>query len=626
MYRRFLVIFVFFFLFANPTTDVKASWPQLAGNAQRTGFTVEEPATPWSFAWHWQPANMFTMPRSTHAVTGGGLIFMPGGSQGLYAVRISNGTQAWVALGNYQDAPAFDEQTGYLYAANTQGQLHRINSSNGQILATYSAGSAINDAVLLVGNSLYVTTQTGNLDKVDKNTMTRVWRYSGGSAATTAPTYSQSRDIIIYGDTDLYVNAVRNSNGSQAWRVKPTTLPAGSCYPYSFEYGWPVVADTAGVVFVRIRLGDNDTWLSGPGPLGKFPTTNAEIKAYLNTTPQAKSLFALSLDNGSQPFTPAVGNGGTDDNFDWCDGQYSGTNSTIGPMPAVKTLPDGKQVAYIIFRNGQTADQGFAWDGRWDAHMGEMVLDNSTVNSYTAGDMRFVYFPSMIGNGMITDEQFPITVAGNTIMHAHYGANESYTITDRSAALGSSLSNQIATNRNPVVVRRINPYSATRNDATHYLNSGMELYCDPKYWPGPGFWVYWNTYDPPSDASVCSGYGDAIRPRYTFVSDGKVFVIGNGGDIFALNHSGTIQSTPTPTQSGPTPTPTPTPSPACQADVNANGTVEIGDISGILFYWGQSCLPAQTGAACVADVNANGTVEIGDIAGALFYWNNICSN
>jgi len=76
----------------------------------------------------------------------------------------------------------------------------------------------------------------------------------------------------------------------------------------------------------------------------------------------------------------------------------------------------------------------------------------------------------------------------------------------------------------------------------------------------------------------------------------------------------------TPTQS--IPTPTPTPSPACRADVNGNRTVEIGDISGILFYWGASC--AANMSACIADVNGNSTVEIGDIAGTLFYWGQSC--
>jgi len=72
----------------------------------------------------------------------------------------------------------------------------------------------------------------------------------------------------------------------------------------------------------------------------------------------------------------------------------------------------------------------------------------------------------------------------------------------------------------------------------------------------------------------------------------------------------------------PTPTPPTTTPAACRADINGNGRVEIGDLSGILYYWGQSC--SQNQASCRADVNSNGRVEIGDIGGALYYWNDTC--
>ena len=63
---------------------------------------------------------------------------------------------------------------------------------------------------------------------------------------------------------------------------------------------------------------------------------------------------------------------------------YNGsTMLSPGPPPVVKTLPNGSQVAYVHFRNGQTKDSN--WDGRWDSHLGEMVLNNNTVAGLTAG-------------------------------------------------------------------------------------------------------------------------------------------------------------------------------------------------------------------------------------------------
>jgi len=57
---------------------------------------------------------------------------------------------------------------------------------------------------------------------------------------------------------------------------------------------------------------------------------------------------------------------------------------------------------------------------------------------------------------------------------------------------------------------------------------------------------------------------------------------------------------------------------SCTGDVDGNGIVNIGDLAGVLYYWGQTC--SQNPASCTADVNNNGRVEIGDISGVLYYW------
>ncbi len=69
-------------------------------------------------------------------------------------------------------------------------------------------------------------------------------------------------------------------------------------------------------------------------------------------------------------------------------------------------------------------------------HMGEMVLDDTTVPGLVAGDLRFVDFPNSYVN--ITDEQTPFTMAGDTLFHAHWGASDSVKIVDRSAGKGLS--------------------------------------------------------------------------------------------------------------------------------------------------------------------------------------------
>jgi uncharacterized repeat protein (TIGR01451 family) len=310
---------------------------------------------------------------------------------------------------------------------------------------------------------------------------------------------------------------VNNSDGSQKWRVKPTPNSPG--FPNQFTGYWPVVAEQHGVVFLRMRL-DHDA-LFGPGPSGKYPDTNTEVRAYLQENPHLKNLFALDLADGSEKFVPAVGYGGVED---LVDGEPF---LNTGPVPVIRVLTDGTEVAYQHFRSGQDAP-----DFRWDSHIGEMVLDDNTISGLKAGDLRFVKF-GQIGKSytFITDEQCPLSMAGDTIFHAHWGASESIKITDRSNSKGLSADNPITSEYHPTVIRRMQTCSDF-DPVSHWTECGLTLFDDTRYWAGPGYWVYWNVLDPPTPHR--GAYSEGILPRYTYVSDGLIIVEGNGGDLMVL--------------------------------------------------------------------------------------------
>lgn len=200
-----------------------------------------------------------------------------------------------------------------------------------------------------------------------------------------------------------------------------------------------------------------------------------------------------------------------------------------GPVPVVKVNGDGSEVAYISFRSGR----GNPPDGRWDSHMGEMVLDSTTIAGLAAGDLRFVDFPNSYVH--ITDEQTPFTMAGSTLFHAHWGASESVKILDRSAGKGLCQDTPITVQAHPVVIRR-EQTCGNKDMTTHWTTCGLSLYGDGRYWNGPGFWVYWNVMDPPTPTG--GSYSEGLQPRYTYVSDGLIIVEGNGGDLLVLHHSG----------------------------------------------------------------------------------------
>jgi outer membrane protein assembly factor BamB len=520
-------------------------WTQEAHDAQRTGYIAIEPVEPWTLIWTWNgpDANggtgnhFYNAPREARTVTGGSYVYVPAGANGLYALAKTNGQIGWqVTAATFNATPAYDPSSGHVLAGGANGLLYKINADTGAVAQTYNAGDALNRAVLLAGSAAFVVTDGGVLHKVNIATMTQAWTYSAGSGASTGLAYSASRDVIVFGTNDLYVHAVNNSNGSQKWRVKPSPNTAG--FPNEYRWYWPVVADKHGVVFLRMRL-DHNTGLWGyPSTGGKWPNSNATARSFLQNTPGQQNLFALNLDDGSKKFIPAVGYGGTEDLHN--NQPFLAT----GPVPVVKTLSDGTEVAYILFRNGQSNPP----DGRWDSHMGEMVLDNTTVSGLVAGDLRFVRMSRYNGYGgnshvYVTDEQNLISMAGDTLFHAHWGASESVKITDRSSSKGLTYSNPIATTNHPTVVRR-QTSCANKNAATHWTTCGLQLFYDGHYWDGPGWWTYWNVLDPPTplrstdpDPPSAEPYSDGVRPRYTYVSGNLLIVEGNGGELMVFTHN-----------------------------------------------------------------------------------------
>lgn len=509
-------------------------WTQDAHDAQRSGYTAENPALPWTLLWTWNGpdsqggtgGHFYNAPREARTVTGGAHVYVPAGNQGVYALDKLTGRQVWnFRETSFNVTPAYDSETGHLYAGGSNGRLYKIEGASGRVSGSYQAGEEINKSVLLAGSHGYVVTSSGKLHKVNLADMSSAWVYTAGSPASTPPAYSASKGLLVFATKDLYIHAVRVTDGAASWRVKPTPNPAQ--FPYTFDGYWPVIAERHGVVFVRLNLGMDALFsgpLSGAWGGGVYPTTMAEIRAFLQSNNgKLKNLFALDLNNGSEKFVPAVGYGGVEGLKD---------NKPIletGPVPVVRVLPNGTEVAYSHFRSAQ----GNAPDGRWDSHMGEMVLDSSTISGLAAGDLRFIKTGSLYVK--VTDEQTPLTMAGDTLFHAHWGASENFRITDRSSSRGLTYNDPITTSILPAVIRRQVQCSDFK-PSTHWTTCGLTLFDDGRYWNGPGWWVYWNVLDPPTPSR--RAYSEGILPRYTYVSDGLVIVQGNGGDLFVLKHSG----------------------------------------------------------------------------------------
>ncbi|MCS7246610.1 MAG: hypothetical protein NZ840_00005, partial [Anaerolineales bacterium] len=336
----------------------------------------------------------------------------------------------------------------------------------------------------------------------------RVWRYDAGSPVDTPPAYSASRDLIIVASRDLYAHAIRNKDGSRAWRVKHTPLQPGdpgssAANDYAeVSRGWPVIAERAGIALIKLRLDCTAIW-----DWGLDLDNNPAMRQHLINNPDQQALIAVDLDDGRQAFIAHIAHGG------FGDQDYL----PMGPMPVIKTFPDGNQIAYVVIRG--CIDDRACGDSRWDSYLGEMMLDDQTLSGLLAGYVRYMrntLFPS--------DEQPFLSMAGDHIFAAHWEAGIAHQILDRSPSKGTG-DNPITTSDLPhIVTSQDNDVCGRGFQSSHYCDRGLS---NTRNWP-PGFYIYWRqgaVYD-----EYWSEYAQWVLSRDT------LYFVSTDGAVVALEH------------------------------------------------------------------------------------------
>lgn len=540
-------------------------WTQHAHDAQRTGYTAQIVPTPWRWKWAWNGPNAtgginsgkFRLPRNSQPVTGGGQVYIAAGSGGVYALDNATGSVIWHRNpgGSINSTPAYDAQTAALFALSSNGILYKLDAATGNPITEFATGDS-SDLPLppaLVDDRVFIS-MGQRVFAVNKNSMTQIWAYDAGSPVDSPPAYSASRNRVIVVSQDLYVHAINNSDGAQAWRVKPTPLnpgnPAQDSNLAEVKNGWPVIADTHGLVLVKLRLDWQTLWQPNP-----WPNSNTAMRSTLSGQPDLQALLVLRLDDGSVPFIANVGHGG------YGDGGYM----PMGPQPVVKRFATGEEVAYVVMRGSPCLKT--PCDGRWDSHLGELVLDDTTVSGYSAGYVRFIrntFFP--------TDEQAYLSMAGDYLLGGHWEAGIAHQITDRSASRGSG-TNPIQTADLPHVATSQDVDTCGRGFQTnHYCETSLQ---NTRLWPA-GFYIYWkqgSVYD--QYWSEYAGWVVSNNTVYFVSTDGTLVALeqGNPAAQAASSTLATITEEQVEPELNPQPVSTPIPYPQAREYASQEATV-----------------------------------------------------
>jgi outer membrane protein assembly factor BamB len=498
-----------------PPTTSADDWTQQAHDALHTGYTPETVPTPWHWKWAWNGptatggviSGKIGLVRNSQPVTGGGRVYIAAGAHGVYALDSNTGGQDWNINpgGEIDSTPAYDAASDALFVVSSNGFLYKLNAANGQTTGSFNGGatSTLPLPPALYAGRVYFSMGT-HVYAVNKDTLASAWAYDAGSPVDTPPAYSPATGLVIANSDDLYVHAIHDSNGARAWRVKPTSLapgnPGANNPDAQVTYGWPVIADTHGLVLVRYQLNWQTLWTWSP-----WPTSNSQMRFNLTSRPDQQALYALHLSDGSNAFMTDDGNGGFGDN-----GKLD-----MGPQPVVKHFSDGTEVAYVVMRGAGCINT--PCDGRYDSHFGEMELDSTTVSGFQAGDVRFMqnsFFP--------TDEQPSLTMSGSDLFGGHWMFGIGSQIVDRSASKGASSGSPITTTNLPTIITSA---SNCAFSASHYCPNGLIQDGDARSLPA-GFYIYYN-----------SGmvYNQYFRGSSSWIVSGNtVYFASNDGAIIAL--------------------------------------------------------------------------------------------
>jgi len=493
-----------------------SNWNQLAGNPGRSGYVAKEVSPPWHVQWIWNgpegggdggaAADHLPLPKGVQPVLGDGRMYVGHSDGVLRAISLANGVQVWESNLGAQvvNAAAYDAATNSVYIGTLGGRFWKLRAQTGAQDRSNRPGGELRMAPLLVGETVFIGSTNGTFYAFDKRTLAQRWSYSAGAALIASPAYAANHGgLIILLAEDKSVHALQASTGRRLWRTTVNAdVDPGRGTVFADTY--PVVSDANDVVIVRSYLEWGKMW----SPDGGAPATVDEIRNYLIQNPELQSFFVLNLGDGSPRFVApvmvgAIGNGG---DFE-----------APPPQAVVKKLPDGGEVAYLLWRNRQACGTGFC-DGREDTTLGEMDL--------ATGIIRFVQDHRDSGViRLLTDEQSPLSMAGDILFNAHWMLLGTLRIENRSPGLGGSYANPILTGELPPSLNTLAAGSCSSR-SNHFCSQGMFTPCDG-FWVDPGFYVFY--------ASACVYDQYWTTPvRSAVIGDGAIYWKTVDGAILAL--------------------------------------------------------------------------------------------
>jgi outer membrane protein assembly factor BamB len=322
-----------------------ASWPFFGRVPQRThylGGPIEDLDPPFNVLWHINTHALIEFPPAI----ADGVAYLVNKYGNVYAVRLKDKKILWTRIvrkrlhGAPIDVTGPAYYNGDVYVAEIGGALIALNAKTGDVDWKRDLNAHLESSPLIVGNKLYIGTDSSQVVAIDADNGHKVWEYKANAAIKASPSFHQG--LVYVGNYQSGMLALSAKTGKVVWRTNTTKEVGGKGGFYSspaIAFGHVFAARDDGVVFAFDRKSGKVDWsfstggaVYGSPAVAKVPGTPPTV--YIGS--EDGTLFALHALNGKKRWSADVG------------GPIPGTASVIGNTVFSSSFKTRESVGYDV--------------------------------------------------------------------------------------------------------------------------------------------------------------------------------------------------------------------------------------------------------------------------------------
>lgn len=154
------------------------------------------------------PAENWSQFRGNHTLTGVSLSTVPGSLRHLWTYEAGESIESSAAIVG-----------GTVFVASQKGELVSLNLENGSVYWKYAAGAPIGESSPAFSNGVvYIGDLSGVLHAINASDGSRLWTFKTGSEIKSSPVVVGNR--VLIGSYDQHLYGVSTNNGSVVWKVR----------------------------------------------------------------------------------------------------------------------------------------------------------------------------------------------------------------------------------------------------------------------------------------------------------------------------------------------------------------------------------------------------------------------